>query len=312
MKLKFLKKAILFLLMLVCLLFIVCILSTMPAFRLPIAIFTNTTDYLENRPLHEILPAIEKVSLNPEKTKLIIGDSVCFRLFDNYAEENEAYCIAGTNRAIGLSGQYILAEIFLETHPDATDIYLIVTTQTMITPYETAYGYQYTVQPFLETDNLGRLDEVTLVQMQHAYGSFVTNKEAVRFVDDSPILKKAYLNLLNRYHAISVQSKIPEMVEHYIVKMDELCRENSVTLHLIPAPAAGIPERREIDAVISESYAQTAAYEVFPDYFDNLLYYPPSYFSDGVHPDLDEPGMCGLIHDLQEKNDCLEDFILPY
>lgn len=312
MKLRFLKKAILFAFMLACLLVIVCILSTVPVFRKPIATFTNTTDYLENQPLHEILPVIEKVSLNPEKTKLIIGDSVCFRLFNNYAKENKAYCIAGTNRGIGISGQYILAEIFLETHPDATDIYLVVTTQTMISPYETLYGYQYAVQPFLETDNLNRLDDITLAQMQYAYGSFVTNKEAVGFIDSSPILKKAYLNMLNRYHAIYVQAEVPEMVEHYIVKMDELCKENGVTLHLIPAPAADSPERREIDAAIGETYMQTAAYALFPDYFDNLLYYPLSYFSDGVHPDLDEPGMCGLIHDLQKKNDCLEDFILPY
>lgn len=312
MKLKFLKKAIAFVFMLSCLLIVVCILSTVPAFRKPLAVFTNTTDYLENQSLHEILPAIEKVSLNPEKTKLIIGDSVCFRLFNNYAKENEAYCIAGTNRGIGLSGQYILAEIFLENHPNATDIYLVVTTHTMITQYETAYGYQYSVQPFLETDNLERLDEITLAQMQHAYGGFVTNKEAVRFVDNSPILKKAYFNLLNRYHAIYVLPEIPEMVEHYIVKMDGLCKENGVTLHLIPGPAADIPDRRIIDAAISESYVQTAAYELFPDYFDNLLYYPPSYFPDGVHPVLDSSGMCGLIHDLQEKNGCLEDFILPY
>lgn len=312
MRIKFLKRVMLFTILLILLLFTICVLSTVPALKPFIATMTNTTDFIENGPIKEIMPAIEKVSEKPDKTKLIIGDSVCARMFNHFEEYNDSYCVVGTNRGIGMSGQYILAELFLESHPNATDIYLIVTTNTMITQFETAYGYQYSVQPFLETDNLYRLDEITLQQMRHAYGRFVTNKRAVRFVDGSPILKKLYLNLLNKYHAIYVLPEIPEAVEHYIIKMNDLCHAEGVVLHLIPAPAADTPDRRKIDAVIMQSYENTELYDVFPDFCENILYYPAEYFPDGIHPEMNVQGMCGLVHDLMKKNDCMEDFILPY
>ena len=189
---KFIAKAILFIVMFAALLFGVCALSIMPACKPFLAQLTNTTDYIENTAVKEILPAIDRVSKQDGKTKLIIGDSVCFRLFDKYREENTAYCIAPTNRGVGMSGQYILGEVFLEHHPETTDIYLVITTNTLITGYETIHGYQYAVQPFLLRGHLGRLEEETLNEMRATYGSFVTNEEMLSFVDESPILKKAY------------------------------------------------------------------------------------------------------------------------
>lgn len=312
MGIKFLNKALLFVVLLILLLSGICILSTIPGLKPVIAELTNTTDYIENFPMEEITPAIAKVTTESDATKLIIGDSVCARLFNGFENYNKSYCVVGTNRGIVMSGQYILGELFLETHPDATDIYLVVTTNTMITSYETAYGYQYAVQPFLETDNLDRLDEITFHQMEHAYGAFVTNKAAVQFVDNSPILKKLYLNLLNKYKPIYVLPEIPETVEHYVIKLNELCCSHGVKLHLIPAPLADSGDRRKIDAAIEESYKETGIYDIFPDYFENILYYPPDYFVDGIHPCADESELCVMIYDIQKKNECLEDFELPY
>ncbi len=60
-----------------------------------------------------------------------------------------------------MSGQYILVEEFLKHHPQATDVYLSVIEDSLITDYETGYGYQYGVMPFAETDTLKLLDPET-------------------------------------------------------------------------------------------------------------------------------------------------------
>lgn len=309
---KFIGKAVLFCAVFVLLLFGLCALATVPACKPFLAEVTNTTDYIENTAVKEILPAIDSVSQQDEKTKLIIGDSVCFRLFDWYRKDNPDYCIAATNRGVGMSGQYILGEIFLEHHPEATDIYLVITTNTLITGYETIHGYQYAVQPFLERGHLYRLDEETLDEMRATYGGFVTNAAMLHFVDESPILKKAYFNVLNEYFAKNVKMEIPHVVENHIVKLHKLCEEEGVTLHLLPSPIPDSPKRRDLEVQLEKLYQETDIYPLFPDYYENLTYYPAEYFSDGIHPDLDSEGTCGLIRDIQENNGTLEDFILPY
>lgn len=309
---RFIGKAVLFCGLFVLLLFGVCALATMPVCKPFLAEVTNTADYIENTAVEEILPVIDNVSQQDEKTKLIVGDSVCFRLFDLYREENPDYCIAPTNRGVGMSGQYILTEVFLENHPEATDVYLVITTNTLITGYETIHGYQYAVQPFLETGHLQRLEEETLDEMRSTYGAFVTNEKMLHFVDESPILKKAYFNVLNEYFAKNVKTEIPHVVETYIVKMYELCEQKGVTMHLLPSPVPDSQERRELEVQLEELYRETKIYPLFPSYYENLTYYPPEYFSDGIHPDLDSEGTCGLIHDMQEKNVVLADFQLPY
>lgn len=311
MRLKFLRCVIGYLFLLCGLLVLICVLSTVPACKPAIAALTDTKDYMENIPMAEISPALEQVTAQPEAKKLIIGDSVCARVFNHYAAYNPNYCVVGTNRGIVMSGQYILGSLFLETHPEATDVYLVLTTNSMITEYETAYGYQYAVQPFLADGNLSRLDDITLKKMQQTYGKFVTNKEMVNFVDSSPILKKAYLNLLNEYNPIFVQPEIPDTVERYIVKLDRLCKEYGVTLHLIPAPIAEGDDRRKIEAAIEASYITTEVYELFPDYYENLRYYPQDLFEDGIHPKYDNAIWQEMIKDICENTPSLEDFNLP-
>lgn len=306
---KFILKAVLFAGLFGLLFFGVCVWSTFPACKPFWAQVTNTTDYIENTAVKEILPAIEAVSHKDGKTKLIIGDSVCYRMFDRSREKNEDYCIAATNRGLGMSGQYILGRIFLENHPEATDIYLIITTNTLITGYETVHGYQYAVQPFVLTGYIDYLDEKTLDEMKKTYGSFVLNKQMLTFVDESPVAKKLYLNLLNTYFSKSVKMEIPDTVERNIIRLAELCESRGVTLHLLPAPIPDTQQRRELEDELEILYEKTKLYERYPDYYKNLTYYPEEYFSDGIHPDLDEEGMAGLILDIQTKNDTMKDFI---
>lgn len=306
---KFILKAVLFAGLFGLLFFGVCAWSAVPSCKTFWAQVTNTTDYIENTAVKEILPAIEAVSREDGKKKLIIGDSVCYRMFDRSREKNKEYCIAATNRGLGMSGQYILGRIFLKNHPEATDIYLIITTNTLITGYETVHGYQYAVQPFVQTGYIDYLDEKTLDEMKKTYGSFVLNKRMLTFVDESPVAKKLYLNLLNTYFSKSVKMEIPDTVVRNIIRLDELCESSGVTLHLLPAPLPDTQQRRELEAELEILYKETKLYERFPGYYQNLTYYPEEYFSDGIHPDLDEEGMGGLILDIQTGNDTMKDFI---
>ena len=60
---------------------------------------TNSSEYSRyygNTGTTEIIPIIEQVQQNDSHTKLIIGDSVCYQLFNDLQPANDEYCIAGT------------------------------------------------------------------------------------------------------------------------------------------------------------------------------------------------------------------------
>ena len=63
----------------------------------------------------------------------------------------------------------------------------------LITDYETGYGYQYGVMPFAETDTLKLLDPETRKQMAHVYGGLFIKERIVWLIEDSPLNKKALL-----------------------------------------------------------------------------------------------------------------------
>jgi len=272
---------------------------------------TGSTEYAEGYNLgpSEIIPYIHKVSAKDDSTKLILGDSVCFRMFSELQEFNPHYCIAGSNRGVTMSGQYILMKLYLDNHPNATDVYLAILEDSLITTYETGYGYQYAVMPFLMTKNLDLLDEETIQQMKKTYGSFMINRKSAEFINQSAFGKKLYLNLLNKIAPVSSQYEIPDVAERYIVKMAELCKERGVNFHLLANPLSDTEERREIEPILRAAYKESAIYEYFPDYFDQIHYYAPENFSDGIHPSVDRKKMNDYIRDMQKAGGCMEDLV---
>lgn len=273
---------------------------------------TGSREYASgyNMGADEIISYIHKVRQPDTSSKLIIGDSVAFRLFSELQDSNPHYCIAGSNRGITMSGQYILLHEYLKHHPDATDVYLVLIENSLITTYETDYGYQYAVMPFLMTNTTKLLDAETIEQMKHTYGSFMVRKKAAKFIHKSAFGKKMYLNLLNKIAPVSSTCEIPDVSERYLIKMAELCKEENVTFHLIAGPLMDSEDRQVIDSQIRDAYENSAVYAYFPDYFDQIQYYPEEYFSDGIHPIGERAVLNQIIRKMQADSDSMYDLNL--
>lgn len=311
---RFLLKSILLFFIFISFTGLLLCLSTQKDCKEYIAILTGSTDYLEgyNQGPIEIIPYIHQVSQKDATTKLILGDSVTFRMYSELKNYNPDFCIAGSNRGVTMSGQYILLHEYLANHPDATDVYLILIEDSLLTTYETGYGYQYAVQPFLMTDTLSLLDEKTIRKMKHTYGSLAVNKKAAYFLNESPLGKKLYLNLLNNIHPVSSTYEISSISNQYIPKMYELCTQRGVTMHLLPNPLCGSLERHAIEDEIKNNYENSDIYPLFPDYFNELHYYDPSLFPDKIHPSVSREQLDDMIRDLNKSCDgALSALILP-
>ncbi len=245
-----------------------------------IARVTDSEDYISGDVgSDEIKPYIEQVRTEDNTTKLIIGDSVCRQMFIGLQEYNNDICIVGSNGAITMAGQYILAEQYLEHHPATTDIFLIVLPESLYRTFDTAAGYQYTVMPFVETDTLKLLDENTVAVMQSVYGSFFMQPKVVDLIDKSAINRKIYLNEL--WDRSKGYNSGLELADQYICKIYELCEERGVQFYLYSCPVS--ERKREGIENLMNQYEQSKLYQFFPDFWNDVYYFPDEQFRDGTH-----------------------------
>lgn len=257
-------------------------LSMEDPFYRQLAILTNSESFITgNVGPDEIKPYIYKVQEDDNTTKLIIGDSVCHQLFNGLQEYNSDITIVGSNAGIAMTGQYILAEEYIKHHPNATDIYLIVLPSSLQINFGTTWGYQYTIMPFVETQTIQLLDEDTIQCMESVYGKFFMEPLVVYFIDRSAINRKIYLNTLKKLSNGYEPENRYEIAEQYIGKIQELCKEHQIRLHLYACPMA--EKRKESVEEIRGTFKETMLYDMFPDYLANIYYYPDKQFRDGTH-----------------------------
>lgn len=283
----FLRKLVVFLFLAFLLIVGFLILSSTEMWRMPIARLTKSTEYAEgNVGAKEIIPYIEKVQEKNSCTKLIIGDSVCNQVLNRFQEDNNKFCIAGTNRAITLAGQYILAEEFVKVHEDVTDIYLVIILDSLTSRFDMQFGYQYVVMPFTETDTMDSLMPSTRNQLRKIYGTLFCWKPVVEIIETSPLNRKLFLNLLTykeRFFPIRSNTVVSDVSYLYLEKLYRLCEEKNIQLHLIPGPHADTEGQHIQKERIENELKENGYIKYFGNYFDKIKYYPVELFRDGVH-----------------------------
>lgn len=282
---KFIVKLMVFVLLF--LLFIIGLdyLSTTERYRMPLARLTNSEEYISvNVGSDEIKPYIEKVKENNGYTQLIIGDSVCHQIFNGLQEYNSDVCIVGSNASITMAGQYILAKLFIENHPEATDIWLVVLPTSLKDGFSLKYGYQYVVMPFVETDTLKYLEDNTIEQLEDMYGKIFVKEDIVWLIDRSGINRKIYLNELSKKGSeLHEEKAMADVSVDYICKIMELCLENDVKFHMLSGPMSEPYENNEFMIKFRQEYCESPLAELFPEYQEQIKYYPIEQFRDGTH-----------------------------
>lgn len=299
----------------------ICYLSATERWAQRIAILTDAIDYMGNGS-GEVLPQMEKVRSQDGRNKLIIGDSVGNQIFSGLADANTDYCIATCNRAITMAGQYILAKQYIENHPDATDIYLIIILDTLETEIDITYGYQYVTIPLTETGTMSDLDQNTIEDMRDTYGSLFMKSWMIRMIGDSGLNRKLYLNALSNDIWRNLFTKgyqggsngtISTVAVQYLIKLQDLCERNQVELHVIPGPLADTERRNEQAERIQKEYMSSKLGELFPQYFDQIIYYPEAAFRDDIHfsEEYSTPEYLNeVIRQMQDQTGCMADLQL--
>ena len=249
-------------------------LSAFAPFSEIFAKLTDSTGYSASAS-EEIGAHIANVQAEDGATALILGDSVCWQVFDPFSLCNTAYRIDGSNRAVTLAGQYLLAKAFLDAHPGATDVYLILTPDSFAAGFDAGYGYQYAAAPFAAAGLLDGLDATTRAELNAAYGAPFLTKGFVRWADASPLVKKLYLNALEALPAKKSEGALPAMAARNLQNLADLCAERGADFHLLCAPLADSEARRTSMAALEEAFRAAGLYDSYSTYFTQTPWYDP-------------------------------------
>ncbi|MCR5420636.1 MAG: hypothetical protein K6E98_06510 [Lachnospiraceae bacterium] len=284
---KFKGKFIVIVLIILILLSGVVVLSYNEDYSMPIARYTVSDTYLTHMDGPDwIIPLIEKVSTEDGAKVLLLGDSVCRPMLMDIANINGEGSVAPAIAPFTMCGQYVLACKFLEAHPEATDIYLVmVPIGDVSRNFDISYGYQYVVMPLVETGNLKYLDDNTVEELKYVYGEFFMREGIVRRIDNSGLNRKLYLNYIKKYRKNDIEhSNETSVYVSYLKKIKTLCDENDVRFHFLPSPVPDMEGYHEIVEVKAPLlFEETGLSHIFPDYLESVHYYPPEMFSDNVH-----------------------------
>lgn len=253
-------------------------LSTKEPTRARIAEWTNSEEFMDE---NEMLPYFDKAREQDGTTQLIIGDSVCRQMFADLEKDNPGTSILATNAALMITGQYLLAEEYLQEHPDTTDVFLVMHPLTLTRTFDTEWSYRYAVMTYVETGSLQHLDANTLETMKTVYGSLFLQKNVVQLIEASPVCRKLSLSYLNFNAEEYIQKSSFEIADQYVKKLYDLCREQGVKLHLYASPVAEY--YKEQIGELAVEYEQTWMYSQYPDYMNDIWYYPSEWAEDLSH-----------------------------
>ena len=243
---------------------------------------TNSEDYLEQGSgAASILPIIGSAGMEDGKRVLVLGDSIAGQMFSGLAEDYPDIRIACANAAINISGQYMLASVFLDSHPEATDIWLYAHPLTLTRGYDLELGYGYAVMPFAIDGSLGYLDDRTLDEMRSVYGRLAMNPDVASFIDASPLNRKIFLSYIRMHNEPYVQENDYEIASRCIIRLKELCESRGVTFHFYSSPSTEY-YRDKIEETRSD-YELSDMYALYPDYLDSIYYFPNEWSGDMTH-----------------------------
>jgi len=257
-------------------------LSINPGTKNVIARLTNSEDYLyQGSGTEEIIPVIQSVKESDSTTVLVLGDSIARQIFSEFRDDLPTVKIACANAAIDITGQYMLAVEYLNSHPEATDVWLYVHPLTMTRTFDLDLGYGYAVMPFAIEGSLKYLDDSTIDQMMSVYGRFAINGTVASLVDSSPLNRKIFLSYIRMHNTEYAQSNAYEISSLYIEKFRALCEERRVEFHLSPCPSTEY-FRDKIEET-RDDFIKSPLYDMYPDYLDDVYYFPTEWSDDLSH-----------------------------
>ena len=220
----------------------------------------------------EIYHSIFKSKQKKKTKKIILGDSVGNQLFPN-TKNNDSLNSLACNQSIGMVGQYLLLNNYLNAGNEIDTVYLIYAPTSFQNNLDQVFTYHYFLKPFYNEEYQPLFTETVKEQIHKVpFSSFcrlpfiLTSNWAPDF---TPKDKPTYTFL----STISVE---------YLKKMKALSVKHHFKLLIIPTPTS-MSKKAAIEKMDPNEIVKNDLTAEFGNYFQNIIYLADNYFIDGTH-----------------------------
>ena len=226
-----------------------------------------TNRYKEEVNGGEVYQAIEKSKKKGKKKKLILGDSVTKQFSESDIDTN-IYLNLASNQAISLVGQFCLLTNYVQTKNEIDTLYLIYHPLSFSNNLDNSFTFHYFEKPFYGNEYMPLFTEEVKTQIEKIPFHYLAKYHPVLTSNWSPSFSNDEKN----------KSFISNISRIYLEKIILLCQAKNIRL-LIVSPPINQKFKNEFLAIkkpTNNLHLQS--------YFENLKYYPESYFfPDHIH-----------------------------
>ncbi len=220
----------------------------------------------------EIYHSLFKSKQKKKTKKLLLGDSVGNQLFRNTTNNDTINSLA-CNQAIGMVGQYILLNNYLNAGNQVDTVYLIYSPFSFLNNLDQIYTFHYFLKPFYVQEYMPLFTKTVIEQTHKIPYYYLCRYPYVLTSDWSPNFcskdKKNYTFLS------------PVSVE-YLHKITELSKKHHFDLIILPPPMRN-SLKQKVEKINKNEIAENDLTNEFKNYFEKIIFINDTNFTDAFH-----------------------------
>jgi hypothetical protein len=223
-------------------------------------------------PGSEIYIAIAKSHQKKKPKKVLIGDSVGNQMFPN-TEDNDSLVSLACNQAIGVVGQYLLLNNYLNAGNKVDTVFMIYSPNSFKTNLDQIYTFHYFIKPFNKQEYSVHFTETVKEQIKkvpYYYTAQLPHNLATTWAPEFESKDSIDFTFLS---PISVE---------YLTKIKSLSEKHNCKVIILPPPTA-LHKKPIIDKMDRSEITRNGFEGMFQNYFERIIFLDDALFYDGIH-----------------------------
>lgn len=221
---------------------------------------------------NEIYKALEKSTKKTRYKKLILGDSTANQFYNCKEEDPDSAYSLTCNQAIGMVGQFILLNNYIEAGNKPDTIYLVFTPFSFWDNLDQVYTYHYFLKPFYTKEYKSFMTKTVLKQIKKIPKYWACHIPFIQTTEWAPNIQQEHRDY----------SFISPICKEYLFKIDSLCVQHSIHYEIVSTFVAN-HWKDSIHNFRKSEFANCCFQNKLTAFLNNITYLDDSCFVDEVH-----------------------------
>lgn len=221
---------------------------------------------------NEIYRAIAKSKQRTPYRKLIIGDSTANQFYNCKKDDPDSACTLACNQAIGMVGQFLLLNNYLNAGNRPDTVYLVYTPFSFWDNLDQVYTYHYFLKPFYYDEYKPLMTSTVREQISKIPKYWLCHLPYILTTGWAPTIENS-----ERHYTF-----LSPVCREYLTKIDSLSRYYAFHWEIVPTYVA-THWHDTVRRFNRQEYSHYSYAAKMDQYLDSLSYLDDTCFVDDVH-----------------------------